>query len=38
MGDGGELGGGGAKVEIASKNSNINKIFRYKEWNNNNLG
>ena len=35
MGDG---GGPGAKVEIASKNSNISKIFRYKEWNNNNLG
>lgn len=31
MGDGGGLGGGGAKVEIASKNSNISKICRYKE-------
>lgn len=35
MGDGGGLGGGGA---IESKNSNISKICRYKEWNNNNLG
>lgn len=37
MGDDG-VGGGGAKVEIASENSNISKICRYKEWNNNNLG
>lgn len=40
MGDSGGLGGGvgGAKVEIASKNSNISKICMYKEWNDNNLG
>lgn len=37
MGDGGGPGAG-AKVEIGSKNSNISKICRYKEWNDNNLG